>query len=139
MWFVPSDTKFAADDIWMWNKNNQNGISGQTREFLLAPGTTITVKGPWLSNAEHLFKETGVDLRERHAVKLKVRRIVGKELLYQDHDWVAGSIESSRAIAQEIANHDAVRVEAEIETAGGGVTFLLTPDSEIEPPRGIRA
>jgi hypothetical protein len=131
-WFIPQ-AKFAADDIWMHNPNNQNGLKGDTRRFDLNPGSSIEVKGPWNRSASELYKATGIDIREKHAVKLKVTRIVGGVLLYQDHDWVEGSAESSRDIAQQMADDQGVRVQAEIVTAGGDVVFILNPKNESDP------
>lgn len=138
-WFVPTDTRFPADDVWMWNPNNQNGLNGTIRQFVLGPGSSVTVKGPWLSNAEHLYKETGVDVRDRSAVKMKVFRKLTKQLLYQDHDWVVGSIDSCRDNAQHISNHNSTDVIAEIETAGGGITYTLYPTKLTEGFEGSGA
>jgi hypothetical protein len=56
-WFIGKD----EHDLWVWDRNNQNGIMGDMRTFRIGEGdeSYVQVHGPWNSNADALFKETG--------------------------------------------------------------------------------
>lgn len=43
-----------------------DGFGGATLEMPLLDGDVFALRGGWHTNAEFLFKETGVDLRDRH-------------------------------------------------------------------------
>ena len=58
-WFVGNN----ENDIWVWDRNNQNGIMGDKRLFRIGEGDMafVEVFGPWCSNKDSLRKETGYD------------------------------------------------------------------------------
>src|SRR4051812_45313804 len=119
IWFVPYDTKFPADDVWSWHPERRPSKDSTVRVFTLSPGSSMHCRDAHLSSAENLYAATGIDVRNRHAIKMKVVRVIGGDLLYQDHDWVVSSVDISRDNAQHIANHNGVQVTASIETVDG--------------------
>jgi hypothetical protein len=40
------------------------GYGGRTLTFQLVDGSTLEMVGPWNGNADHLFEDTGYDVRE---------------------------------------------------------------------------
>lgn len=74
VWLYPANEKNPADHIYMTNNpenttsNEQlfQGFGGATLPMPLENGKTYMLHGGWHSNSEALFKDTGVDLREKH-------------------------------------------------------------------------
>jgi hypothetical protein len=121
-------TKIEKDGkVWLWAANRKNpadhifvddpsdklslGYGGATIKFILEDDSVYTAKGPWHSNAEDLFKATGVDLRDKHLTYICVsvglefdptnQLPVFLEVLHLDDEPTVGSFERYREIAKK--------------------------------------
>lgn len=59
------------------------GFGGSWLTFNLEDGSEYKCKGPWHSNSDALYADTGVDLRDKHFTQVYVSR--GME--YEENDW----------------------------------------------------
>lgn len=59
-WFIGRD----ADDIWFWDPLNSKGLDGHFKMFEIEPNLFARRKGPWASNADALFADTGIKIGE---------------------------------------------------------------------------
>ena len=64
-WLV-GNTHNAADHIYADGGKGSEGFGGRTLEFDIDDGSTLSLIGPWKSNSDHLFAETGHDVRHLH-------------------------------------------------------------------------
>lgn len=63
-----NDEKFnAAANIYVEGARGSQGFGGRGIVFRLIEGGEICLAGPWCSNSDSFFKDTGIDLRNRHA------------------------------------------------------------------------
>ena len=123
-WLV-ADQENAADDIYVTN-NPQNttskdqgfeGFGGATLAMPLVTGETFALHGGWHSNAQALFDDTGVDVRDTHftfVVLAKERcstddgtwRTVFRDIVYRDAKPVLGGFDRYKKL---IENHPDAR------------------------------
>jgi hypothetical protein len=60
------DIPDQASHIYVEGGPGSQGFGGRTISFQLLSGEKLDLVGPWTSNADALFKDTGVDLRNKH-------------------------------------------------------------------------
>lgn len=66
-WFVATgNDRGGKCYVWDPRDRDSRGFAGRTLTFRLSDGTTMVVKGPWHSNSDALFADTGVDVRNEH-------------------------------------------------------------------------
>jgi len=83
-WYVAIQDNIA-DNIYVDSHDPKSqGFGGATLEFQLEDGTTEQVKGPWHSNSNALFNDTGYDVRD----KSLTRGIVAKSMNYDKSDFI---------------------------------------------------
>lgn len=70
-WLVPLDNDPYKIHVDMHDPNSE-GYAGRTISFNLEDGTEYNAKGPWNSNVDALFQDTGIDLRSTFNIKLRV-------------------------------------------------------------------
>lgn len=133
-WYWAADRDNAADYIYCRHEGNyhSNGFGGATMRFPLEGGS-VEVQGPWHSNAEALFAETGVDLRDKH----HTRGVLGLcyaqtfysaiDVIYFDEDWVLGSYNRVDDLARELANKYNVPIYGWMAGQGGGHSIYKEP------------
>jgi hypothetical protein len=133
------DGKFAATAIYKDGGPGSQGMAGRTCRFDLEDGTHYDSIGPWMGGAEQLFAETGVDLRDRYAVRLIMCRRVEYpkngyyirpdmlDVVHYEEDFVEGRVERGRELSQEIANKLGEKLYYFIETAGGSSAGWISP------------
>lgn len=141
--------KFAADNIYVSGGPGSKGFGGATLSFKLEDGTTLDLVGPWHCNAEDMFKDTGVDLRNKHSSMVIISksmayednymtRKVFKDVLYKEDEFTEGSFDRKemRAKAQQLANELGHMVYYYKETGGGSMGEYIKPqtksDSEVK-------
>ena len=73
IWLV-ADQEDAAANIYAEGGPNSDGFGGRTLTFQLVNGSEIKLKGPWHTNAQALFEETGIDVRDRHYTFVVISR-----------------------------------------------------------------
>lgn len=71
-----------GDNVYFHNPRDKHseGFAGRTLEFSLEDGTIYQAKGPWKSNADDLFLDTGYDAREKFFSVVVIGR--GREMDY---------------------------------------------------------
>jgi small nuclear ribonucleoprotein (snRNP)-like protein len=140
VWYI-TDEPCAGDSIYVSIKNEDpkayfKGFGGATLKFEMIDGTIDEVKGPWHSNSDALFQDTGVDLRESHITYGVIAmgreyddkmNLVMKDVIYQDDDWTCGSFDRVKAIAQGMADTLGKPVFAYSESHGGSSCGAVEP------------
>ena len=80
VWLVPTCANPAQ---WVHYHNpkdtRSDGYGGRTLTFSLEDGTVYHARGPWHTNADSLFKDTGLDIRNTHLTFVVLSKAV-------DHD-----------------------------------------------------
>jgi len=82
----PSDTK-------------SDGFGGATLTFPLVGGGEYVAKGPWHGNSDSLFRDTGVDVRDKCLTFVVLAkgcdwtygRTIMRDVVYRDPDWTLGT------------------------------------------------
>lgn len=139
-WFYRTD-KFGASHIYVENGNSGIGMGGATVRFHLEDGTHYDCKAPWMGNANQLFDETGVDLREKHGTRLILSRNRKYsennqympdmiDVVYHEPEFVEGTFDRPNELAQSIADKMGERLFYFIETAGGAQSGQVSPKEE---------
>jgi hypothetical protein len=89
----------AAENVYFHDPKDASsqGFAGRTLSFPLEDGTVYEAKGPWHSNADRLYKDTGIDVRNTHYtfVVLAMARdgwpTILRDVVYKDAQPVLGS------------------------------------------------
>jgi hypothetical protein len=127
----------AADNIYVEGDKNSDGFAGRLITFTLVEGSEITLKGPWHSNSDAHFHDTGIDLRDKH----RTFGAVGKERIYegdsymptlidvlhQDQEPVIGYFNRIETIAQRLANDLDMQLYYYSESSGGSGCGPIKP------------
>ena len=97
----------AANHIYV-SDDCHGGSFGQRLSFQLEDGTEEVLIGPWHSNSESLFNDTGIDIRNKHVTLVVVSQSRGlntcDDVVYIDDAPVVGEFDRGKEIAQRIAN-----------------------------------
>ena len=128
----------AADNIYASDPNPRSeGFAGRLLTFdLEKPGESITLQGPWHSNAGALLEETGHDVQDKHetlAVIAERREIVGgstvlRNVFYHDESPTIGAYDRGKKLAVSCANLTNKPVICYVETRGGSSSGPVYPD-----------
>jgi len=122
-----------------------DGCAGRKIEFPLFDGTSVTLHGPWNSNCDALFQQTGIDLREVHltwgCISLKSKQdnwpygeIHFEDLLYIDPpEGVVGCFDRIEIKAKQFANELGCRVQEYRCSSGGSSMGPVAPSKELFP------
>ena len=134
-WFI-ADQEDAGDNVYVCdlrqNAPRSDGFGGSTLHFTLVDGSVIAAKGPWHSNSNACFKDTGIDTRDKHrtwGVVSRSRKQVGydtimEDVLYKDESifGVVGHFDRIERIAQEFADKLGCDITFHRQSAGGSST-----------------
>lgn len=63
-WLV-ADQPNAGDNVYVEGSPNSDGFGGAILTFDLVLGGKLELKGPWHSNSDALFADTGIDVRNK--------------------------------------------------------------------------
>lgn len=131
-WLV-ADQLNAADNIYVEGGPGSEGFGGRELSFLLVNGSTLRLRGPWHTNDDALYRDTGVDVRNRHLTigAIGLRRVGSKELkfwdpisvadvIYQDEDWTLGEFDRIKKYAKEISKNSLKELFYAVVSQGGG-------------------
>lgn len=142
IWLV-AEVSYAGEHVYVSGDENSQGFGGRTLRFNLVNGEGLDLKGPWHSNPEALFQDTGVDVRGRHrtfCVIAKYREFNGdkctfKDVLYQDREPVLGYFD--RPDVKKLAKNFAIELGHSVyvykETKGGSSNFSVDPADKFIP------
>ena len=100
VWLV-ADQPNAADNIYFHNPQDteSEGFAGATLTFPLVDGGEYIAKGPWHSESEGLFKDTGIDVRKTCLTFVVLSRgmtfnwpqQIMRDVVYKDTKWTLGT------------------------------------------------
>lgn len=139
-WFyVPGP--FAADAIYVDGGKGSKGMGGRTITFHLKDGTTFNSIGPWMTTANNMYSDTGVDLRNQYSSRLVLARGVHYpedghhyavpemlDVVFHEEKPVEGKFERARELAKKIVNEMNESLYYFIETNGGSQQGLMKPE-----------
>lgn len=136
--WVVADQEAAAENIYADGGPGSQGMAGRTLTFDLIDGGSVDFIGPWKSNPDDLFKETGVDVRNTHFTKgvcafdIKLGRPWPSPDIYIDVQHfddvpILGAYNRVEKIAQEIADRTRRVVHYAFISKGGGSSFRAKP------------
>lgn len=145
LWVFPADLSIpdAADFIYARDMDTKisHGFARRTLIFETADGP-LSLQGPWKSNSDQLFRETGVDLRESHltigvvaryAKPIDLCRAVYSGVLFADEAPVNGHFDRIEMIAQRYADELGQRIFFSMRSHGSGHAGSKSPRSQKDP------
>ena len=114
------------------------GFAGRELSFKLEDDSVLKLQGPWHSNGDSLFINTGVDIRDKFYTygfiyldaKCEDGKQHYKDVLYFDQENVLGSFQRIEDIAQEISNHFKIKVRYGSYSRGGSCHSHKEPESQ---------
>ena len=138
-WYVAIQEN-AADNVYFASRSKErsDGFGGATLSFLLEDGTIDKVQGPWHSNSDSLFEDTGYDIRNQYftqgiIAKTEVCSKMGQEeytdVLHYDEVGVLGKFKRIEDLAQELANKHNCKVYYAVKSSGGGSKYFKEPQN----------
>lgn len=140
VWYV-ARAENSGDSVYVKVKNENpknyfKGYGGSTLDFKLSDGSVESVKGPWHSNADSLFADTGIDLRDKYLTFGVISmgrehpdglKFLMKDVIYLDEDWTIGPYERVNLLAQEMANQLLTSVFVYVAGQGGSSCGRVEP------------
>lgn len=135
--YLVADQPDAGANIYVEGGPNSDGFGGRTLTFPLVEGGEVKLKGPWHTNSEDLFQQTGVDVRDRHYtfVVISRRRESGKnyesicaDVLYRDIEPQLGPFHRGDLLAREWARKLNQKVHLYSQSQGGSSSGFVEPD-----------
>lgn len=145
IWLVT--TNEDPDHIIVQGGPESKGYGGADLTFTLANGVDkITLHGPWHSNTDALFKDTGLDLRN----KIKTWGCIGRkrswhrqsnwgdsqtvieDLIYFDHCVIAGAFDRIQDMAQKMSNAMGITLYYYMQSYSGGSSGPVDPKNLLE-------
>ena len=116
-----------ADNIYVEGGPNSDGFGGATLTFKLEDGREVRLKGPWHSNSNALFEDTGMDIRNQHETEGAIgtdreyieNRLIIKNCLYVDKGAVVGEFDRLGKLAQAFADDMRIPVVCYSASRGG--------------------
>lgn len=127
------------------------GFGGGKHKFTLHTGEVIELEGPWSSNHDAFFEETGIDLRNRHRTwgcigrhreyypsKYEARPVICDLLYWDPPEGVVGSFNRIREIAKQLAYERDELVFAFSGSLGGSSCGVEFPFQHSEEYRAYR-
>jgi len=143
-WIIPVNGNSKASDIHVEaekieqdpNYREFQGYGGATLTWPLENGESVSLKGPWHSNSDSLFSDTGIDLRKESMTigivalnrrSLKLNDYAFSDVLHQDLQWTPGDHTRIGQIAQEYANKLNKKVYCAYKSLGGACASWKDP------------
>lgn len=112
-YFWAADVENSGDFIYCAFPDDKTGFAERILSFETLAGEVIHVAGPWHSNPQYLFEETGIDLRNKcytFGIIAEERITVDYYTDYYDkvhlteNTWQLGTYDRIEALAKEYAN-----------------------------------
>lgn len=140
IWLV-ADQPNSADNIYKTDNpenKGKHGFGGATLKLSLVQGGEFLLKGGWHSNADGLFFDTGVDVRNKHETFVVISkeraydsehgyRTILKDVLYQDEAPQIGTFNRGEEIAKRLANELGHKVFLYSKSQGGSSCGPVDP------------
>lgn len=143
-WYVPSDLNpnVQVDT----HDPNSEGYRGRTLEFILEDGTIDKVQGPWSSNSDALFRDTGIDLRNNHITygiiaggrspnhedPYNLMNHIYIDVVHLDEKPTKGEYSRIQNLAQKLADEYKLDLFYQVKSGGGGCAGLAKYNRDSE-------
>lgn len=114
------------------------GFGGRPLEFTLTDGQKVTLHGPWHSNPDSLYQDTGVDVRAQHLSQVVISRsrrydghqIIMEDVLHHDTEPQPGRFNRGETLTRRMANELSETLYFYSESRGGSVFGLVRPEEK---------
>lgn len=135
--YLVADQEDAAANIYVEGGPDSDGFGGRTLSFTLVDDTKLELKGPWHTNSQDLFNNTGVDVRDQHYTFVVISRdrksgehyeSIMVDVLYQDDEPKLGSFHRGDLLAREWAREIGAPVFCYSQSKGGSSCGQVKPD-----------
>jgi hypothetical protein len=140
-WLV-ADQPNAADNVYVEGGHGSQGFGGATLTFKLMDGTYLSLKGPWKGNAEQMYLETGVDVRNTYTTFgiIALRRETGKgfdddsfyDILHLDAVPKLGIYDRIEDLATTMCMDLKTKVWYSMRSLGGGHASWKDPEGVLK-------
>lgn len=136
IWLV-ADQEDAAANVYVEGGPNSDGFAGRTLTFPLVDGSEIKLKGPWHTNSDSLFQDTGVDVRNRVYTFVVIGRRVEygehyeticADVIFKDDEPQLGSFHRGDELGRQFARQEGKPVYVVRQSKGGGCYGFVKPD-----------
>lgn len=143
-----------ATDSENWDRRGE-GFGGATLEMHLEKDRIFYLKGGWHTNAEHLYRDTEVDLRDHHSTFVVISRgieynqtvkdeygeynsNVMKDVIYQDPEGgLEGRYHRGYHLAVALAKETGEKFFLYSQSGGGSSFQRVGPDNVIRDPEDM--
>jgi len=117
-----------------------NGYGGSTLKFPLEDGTELELQGPWHSNSESFYEDTGIDIRDTHYTFVIISknrdydmyRWIMKDIIYIDEKPTLGKFERGEDMAIEFVKKLGHPVYLYAESSGGSRCGIINKETKEE-------
>lgn len=146
VWLIPTNVPNPGDFIHYWNPNEKptrptlQGYGGRTLKFVLEDGIIFECSGPWHSNSDSLYENTGIDLRDKHMTFVVISKeeefdsvemnTIMLDVLYIDNEPNIGNFNRGEILAKDFANKIGKTVHLYSQSKGGSYCGSICPDKE---------
>lgn len=146
--YLVADQPDAGANVYVEGGPNSDGFGGRTLTFPLVEGGEIKLKGPWHTNSDDLFANTGIDVRDRHYtfVVISRDRKSGKnyesimvDVLYRDDEPRLGSFHRGDELARQWARELGGPVYLYSQSSGGSSCGQVKADATFYWERDSKA
>jgi len=134
-WLYNDDVRGCGANVYVEGVKGSPGFGGSTITFQLVEGGELQLKGPWHSNCDSLYRDTGIDLRMRHITY----GVIGLDRTYNRNSqlWVienviyfdSAPVEGDFNRIEQLANEKAIELGREVayySQSHGGSTCGFT-------------
>lgn len=112
------------------------GFGGSTLKFNIEDGEILELRGPWYSNSDAFFRDTGVDIRDKHITYYIIAKsreytdfkTILVDVIEKDDKPVVGLYYRGTIRAMEVAKELGYSVILYCESAGGSSCGFVYPD-----------
>lgn len=137
VWYVAASGDRASNIF--FSGTNKEGMAGRTLSFKLTDGTVDLVEGPWMGNTDELYKDTGVDLRDKHLMRYVICRelthngpeVYCKDVLALVDEPSEMTYSECTELAQKMANTLNERLRYAYESSGGSCIGYVKPEGAV--------
>lgn len=127
-WLVRCDVPNMGDHIYVTDPEPgaMRGFGGRQLIFALEQGGVYSADGPWHSNGNALFKDTGLDIRDLHMTRVVLTAQDGT-VIYHEDEPLLGPFDRGEQLARALARVRREPVQVYSSNAGGSSTKWIKP------------
>jgi hypothetical protein len=107
------------------------GYGGSILQFEMEDGSIYEIKGPWHTNADALFKDTGLLITDLHMTRVVIRDgYPDSKVIYEEEKPVLGPFMRGERIAHQLADLMERRLFVSSYSEGGSSSHTVHPHTE---------